>query len=473
MIVEYIREHFAQKTKRNQSYNHNARRVAGFNSIFATASIDAAKRYYAEFRRQQANLPESQRLKVGIIYSFAANEDIEQGGLLPEEEFEVDGLDSSSRDFLESAIQDFNSIFGSNWDSSADKFQGYYQDLSRRLKQREIDIVIVVNMFLTGFDATTLNTLWVDKNLRQHGLLQAYSRTNRILNSVKAYGNIVSFRDLEEATNDAISLFGNKEAGGIVLLKSFGEYFAKYEEFLTALTAEFSPGQLITGESAEKRFVETWGALLRLRNILQAFDEFAEQDTLTPYDAQEYQSAYLEIYARVRANEGSEKESILDDVVFEIELIKQVEINVDYILMLVRKYQEKNGGVPANKELREEVMRAVESSYSLRSKKDLIEIFINNLTLVGDVDSSWRDFIESQKELELEKIILDENLKPSETREFVTQAFRDGTVQTAGTAIAGILPPISKFSPTGENAAKKQKVIDRLVDFLDRFLGIG
>ena len=473
MIVEYIREHFAQKTKRNQSYNHNARRVAGFNSIFATASIDAAKRYYAEFARQQADLPEFKRLKVGIIYSFAANEDIEQGGLLPEEEFEVDGLDASSRDFLDSAIQDFNSMFGSNWDSSADKFQGYYQDLSRRLKQREIDIVIVVNMFLTGFDATTLNTLWVDKNLRQHGLLQAYSRTNRILNSVKSYGNIVSFRDLEQATNDAISLFGNKEAGGIVLLKSFGEYFAKYEEFLTALTTEFAPGQLITGESAEKRFVETWGALLRLRNILQAFDEFAEQDQLTPYDAQEYQSTYLEIYARVRANQDSEKESILDDVVFEIELIKQVEINVDYILMLVRKYQEKNGGVPANKELREEVMRAVESSYSLRSKKDLIETFINNLTLVGDVDSSWRDFVESQKELELEKIILDESLKPSETREFLTQAFRDGAVQTAGTAIAGILPPMSKFSPSGENVIKKQRVIDLLIAFLDRFLGIG
>jgi type I restriction enzyme R subunit len=473
MIVEYIREHFAQKTQRNQSYNHNSRRVAGFNSLFATASIDAAKRYYAEFSRQQADLPEAQRLKVGIIYSFAANEDIEQGGLLPEEEFEVDGLDSSSRDFLDAAIKDFNAMFGSNWDSSADKFQGYYQDLSRRLKHREIDLVIVVNMFLTGFDATTLNTLWVDKNLRQHGLIQAYSRTNRILNSVKAYGNIVSFRDLEQATNDAISLFGNKEAGGIVLLKSFGEYFEKYEEFLTSLTEEFTPGQLITGEDAEKRFVETWGAILRLRNILQAFDEFEGTDRLTPFDAQEYQSTYLEIYARIRATEDAEKTSILDDVVFEIELIKQVEINVDYILMLVRKYQEKHGGAPADKELREEVLRAVESSYSLRSKRDLIELFINNLTLVGDVDSSWRDFIESQKEVELEKIILDENLKPTETREFVAQAFRDGSVQTAGTAIAGILPPISKFSPTGENALKKQKVIDLLITFLDRFLGIG
>ncbi len=472
MIVQYIREHFAQKTQRNQSYNHNTGRVAGFNSLFATASIDAAKRYYSEFRKQQAELPEAQRLKVGIIYSFAANEEIELGGLLPEEEFEVDGLDASSRDFLDAAIKDFNSMFGSNWDSSADKFQGYYQDLSRRLKHREIDLVIVVNMFLTGFDAATLNTLWVDKNLRQHGLLQAYSRTNRILNSVKAYGNIVSFRDLEQATNDAISLFGNKRAGGIVLLKSFGEYFEKYQEFLTSLTEEFTPGQLITGEEAEKRFVETWGAILRLRNILQAFDEFSSKDRLSAFVAQEYQSAYLEIYARIRAKEDAEKTSILDDVVFEIELIKQVEINVDYILLLVRNYQEKHGGAPADKELRDEVLRAVESSYSLRSKRDLIELFINNLTLVGEVDSSWRDFIESQKEVELEKIILDENLKPTETREFVAQAFRDGSVQTAGTAIAGILPPISKFSPTGENALKKQKVIDLLITFLDRFLGI-
>lgn len=473
MIVQYIREHFSQKTQRNQSYNHNARRVAGFNSLFATASIDAAKRYYSEFKRQQADLPEAQRLKVGIIYSFAANEDFEQGGLLPEEEFEVDGLDASSRDFLDAAIKDFNTMFGSNWDSSADKFQGYYQDLSRRLKHREIDLVIVVNMFLTGFDATTLNTLWVDKNLRQHGLLQAYSRTNRILNSVKAYGNIVSFRDLEQATNDAISLFGNKEAGGIVLLKSFGEYFAKYDELLTSLATEFAPGHLIVGEDAEKRFIEIWGAILRLRNILQAFDEFEGQDRLTPFDAQEYQSTYLEIYARVRATEDADKASILDDVVFEIELIKQVEINVDYILMLVRKYKEKHGGVPADKELREEVMRAVESSYSLRSKRDLIEIFINNLTLVGDVDVGWRDFIESQKEVELEKIILEENLKPDETRAFVSQAFRDGSVQTAGTAIAGILPPVSRFSPSGEGAIKKQKVIDLLIAFLDRFLGIG
>ena len=472
-VVGYIREHFAQKTKRSQSYNHNARRVAGFNSLFATASIDAAKRYYLEFAKQQEGLPDAQKLKVGIIYSFAANEDLEQGGLLPEEQFEIDGLDAGSRDFLDNAITDFNGMFGSNWSTSADGFQGYYKDLSRRLKNREIDLVIVVNMFLTGFDATTLNTLWVDKNLRQHGLIQAFSRTNRILNSVKAYGNIVSFRDLDQATNDAIALFGDKDAGGIVLLRPYLEYFNQYIEHVEALTGEFTPGQLVTGEAAEKRFVEYWGAILRLRNILQAFDEFEGNDRLTPFDVQEYQSTYLEIYARVRGGEESDKESILDDLIFEIELIKQVEINVDYILMLVHKFRETHGDGPVDQELREEVMRAIDASYTLRSKRDLIEMFINSLSVASDIDSSWRDFIEAQKEVELEAIILSENLKPSETREFVAQAFRDGAIQAAGTAITSILPPVTKFSPSGEHSLKKQSVIEKLAAFLDRFLGLG
>lgn len=472
-VVDYILKNFERKTKRNQSFNHNARRIAGFNSLFATASIDAAKRYYLDFARQQQDLPEAQRIKVGLIYSFGANEAVEEGGLLPEEEFEVGNLDVSSRDFLDDAIRDFNTMFGTSWDTSSDKFQSYYKDLSKRLKNREIDLVIVVNMFLTGFDATTLNTLWVDKNLRLHGLVQAFSRTNRILNSVKTYGNIVTFRDLESATNDAIALFGNKDAGGIVLLRPYKEYFDQYVDFVNSLTAEFSPGQLITGEAAEKRFVETWGSILRLRNILQSFEEFEGDTNLTPFDVQEYQSTYLEIYARVRGGQDAEKESILDDVVFEIELIKQVEINVDYILMLVRKYQEKNGGVPADKELREEILRAIDASVTLRSKRDLIEAFINNLTLVGDVESSWRDYIEAQKEVELDAIITDENLKPTETREFVAKAFRDGQIQTAGTAITAILPAQSRFTPDGEHGLKKQTVIEKLQAFLDRFLGLG
>ncbi|WP_198013140.1 type I restriction endonuclease subunit R [Citrifermentans bremense] len=228
-VVSYIRDHFDQKTKRTASYRHDGKRLAGFNSLFATASIDAAKRYFAEFAEQEKELPSARRLKVGLIYSFAANEE-EADGLLNEEEFEAEGLDQSSRDFLDAAIRDYNALFGTSFDTSAEKFQNYYKDLSLRLKKRELDLVVVVNMFLTGFDATTLNTLWVDKNLRAHGLIQAYSRTNRILNSVKTYGNIVSFRDLEHETNDALALFGNNDAKGIVLLKPYAEYYKEYQQ---------------------------------------------------------------------------------------------------------------------------------------------------------------------------------------------------------------------------------------------------
>ena len=228
-VVGYTREHFDQKTKRAEHYSLQGKRVHGFNALFATASIDAAKRYYTEFRQQQQDLTPDQRLKIGMIFSYAANEDVGDD-YLDEEGFETSSLDQSSRDFLDAAIQDYNAMFGASFDTSSDKFQNYYKDLSLRLKNREIDLVIVVNMFLTGFDATTLNTLFVDKRLVNHGLIQAYSRTNRILNSVKTYGNIVSFRDLEEETNEAIALFGNRDARGIVLLKPYGDYYAEYAD---------------------------------------------------------------------------------------------------------------------------------------------------------------------------------------------------------------------------------------------------
>ena len=312
--------------------------MAGFNSLFATASIDAAKRYYTEFATQQdRHCRARQRLKIGLIYSFAANEE-DGDGFLGEEEFETGALDASSRDFLEAAIKDYNAMFGTSFDTSADKFQNYYKDLSLRLKNRELDLAIVVNMFLTGFDATTLNTLWVDKNLRQHGLIQAYSRTNRILNSVKTYGNIVSFRDLEQATNDALALFGNEDARGIVLLKPYGDYYGEYEkqvaELPAVLPARAAP---ITGEASQKAFIALFGAILRLRNILTSFDEFTGHEIISPRDFQDYQSIYLDLYAEFRTANQAEKESINDDVVFEIELIKQVEVNVDYILALVEK----------------------------------------------------------------------------------------------------------------------------------------
>src|SRR6185437_16014343 len=290
-VVGYIREHFDQKTKRSATYKHEGRRLAGFNSLFATASIDAAKRYYREFAQQQKDVPQGRRLKIGLVYSFAPNEDI-AGGLL-DEQFETAGLDQDSRDFLDAAIVDYNAFFGTSFDTSADKFQNYYKDVSQRLKKRELDMVIVVNMFLTGFDATTLNTLWVDKNLRAHGLIQAYSRTNRILNSVKTYGNIVSFRDLEQPTNDALALFGNKDAKGIVLLKPYGEYYTDYEGLVDELMSRFPVGQTIVGERAQKDFIKLFGAILRLRNILTAFDEFAGNEILTARDFQDYQSTYL------------------------------------------------------------------------------------------------------------------------------------------------------------------------------------
>ena len=262
---------------------------------------------------------------------------------LDEEGFETGALDQSSRDFLEAAIQDYNALFGTSFDTCSDKFQNYYKDLSLRLKNREIDLVIVVNMFLTGFDATTLNTLFVDKRLVNHGLIQAYSRTNRILNSVKTYGNIVTFRDLEEETNDAIALFGNKDAKGIVLLKPYAEYYDEYAEKVQELLEQFPLGQPIIGESAQKAFIALFGQILRLQNILTTFDDFAGNEILTERQSQDYRSVYLDLYAEFRKDATAEKESINDDVVFEIELIKQVEINVDYILMLVQKYREASG----------------------------------------------------------------------------------------------------------------------------------
>lgn len=469
-IVGYIREHFDQKTKRAASYKMHGKRLAGFNSLFATASIDAARRYYSEFKAQQAALPAAQQLKVGLIYSFAANEG-DPDGLLGEEEFETEGLDQSARDFLEAAIQDYNALFGTSFDTSADKFQNYYKDLSQRLKTRELDLVIVVNMFLTGFDATTLNTLWVDKNLKAHGLIQAYSRTNRILNSVKTYGNIVSFRNLEDATNDALALFGNKDAKGIVLLKPYAEYYKEYQKRIEELIEKFPLGQAIVGEAAQKAFIKLFGSILRLKNILTAFDDFAGNEILSQRDFQDYQSLYLNLYAEFRSASEAEKESINDDVVFEIELIKQVEINVDYILMLVEQYLKKKG-TGEDKEIRANIERAVNASPSLRNKKDLIEQFVEAVSTKGKVDAQWQAFVVAKKAEELERIIQDENLNAEEARAFIDNAFRDGAIPTAGTAITKILPPVSRFSKDNGHGRKKQTVLDKLAAFFERYFGL-
>jgi len=408
---------------------------------------------------------------VAIIYSYATNEAVEEGAL-GDEGFDTDHLDKSSRDFLDSAIVEYNAIFKTTFSTNGDGFQNYYKDLSMRMKNREVDLVIVVDMFLTGFDATTLNTLWVDKNLRLHGLIQAFSRTNRILNSVKTYGNIVSFRDVEQQTNDAIALFGNKDANGIVVLKPFGEYFNEYAETVTELLQAHPLGQPIIGEASQKAFIALFGHILRLLNILTSFDDFAGNEMLTDRQGQDYRSIYLDLYAEVRKGNVAEKESINDDIIFEIELIKQVEINVDYILMLVVKYREKRGDGD-DKEIRAEIIRAVDSSPSLRNKKDLIEEFVDSVSASGEVDAEWRAYIDAKRIAELEEIINSESLKPEETRDFVEKAFRAGGIQTTGTAVTKILPPVSPFAADGGRGEKKQRVLTRLDEFFERFFGLS
>lgn len=490
-IVAYTLEHFDQKTKRQTSYEHRvvtnveeatrtrrraeaaieARRIRGFNALFATASIDAARRYYNEFQRQQQDVPPAQQLKIGLIYSYGANE-ATADGILDDEAFDTDALSDDARTFLEDAIQDYNDMFGTSYDTTADKFQNYYKDFSQRLKNRELDMAIVVNMFLTGFDATTLNTLFVDKNLRSHGLIQAFSRTNRILNSVKTYGNIVAFRNLEDETNAALELFGNKDARGVVLMQPFGDYYRDYAEAVNELLQRFPLGEPIIGEQAQKDFIELFGSILRLENILTSFDDFAGKELLTARQSQDYLSVYLNLYAEFRNNSSAEKEAINDDVVFEIELIKQVEINVDYILMLVEKYRERFGD-GQDVEIRAEISRAVDASPTLRNKKDLIEAFVDDVSVDGAIDEEWQAFIAKKREAELAAIITEEHLRPDDARRFIDTAFRDGELRTSGTDITKVLPPTSRFTPDGGHAEKKRRVIERLTAFFDRFFTLS
>lgn len=501
-IVKYILEHFDQKTKRNgKTYSFRALRnieavatdktrgqvtevkdsvrLSGFNSIFAVSSIAMAKAYYLEFKRQMQDLPEAKRLHVATIFSYAPNEDVEDAnGMLGEENSDdTSQLDASSRDFLESAIKDYNALFKTHYDTSADRFQNYYKDLSLRMKNREVDILIVVNMFLTGFDATTLNTLWVDKNLVMHGLIQAFSRTNRILNSVKTYGNIVCFRNLEEETNKAIALFGDRNAGSIVLLKNYkayydgydedGKHHDGYEDLIAKLQAKFPLGQPIVGEQNQKDFIALFGAILRLRNILTSFDDFAGNELLSPRDMQDYQSNYIDLYQQLRSPKP-DKEVINDDIVFEMELIRQVEINIDYILMLVAKYHDSNC---EDKEILVDIRKAVDSSMQLRSKKDLIENFIATVNTATKVDDDWIKFVTEQKKTDLDTLIADEKLKPDETRKFVDNSFRDGVLKTTGTDVDRILPPVSRFGG-GNRAAKKDGIIAKLQAFFDKYFGL-
>lgn len=475
LVTQYIIDNFATKTKRGTTYRVGSERKRGFNALFATASIDAAKRYYNMFARLQAGMPEKDRLKVALIYSYGANDQPEDG-IIEDEGFDTDLLNARDRDFLEDAIADYNEMFSQNFDTSSKGFEGYFTDLSSKLKKQEIDLVIVVNMFLTGFDAPTLNTLFVDKNLQSHGLIQAYSRTNRILNTVKAYGNIVSFRNLEAETTAAISLFGNKDAGGIVILKPYGDYLSEYAQKIAELRAAYPDplGPLPAGEQAQREFVKIYGAILRLQNILTSFDEFQGADLLSERDKQDYKSRYVELYEEWKPKGDGEREDIRQDVIFEIELIKQVEVNVDYILMLVEERRKRTGDGD-DKEIRAEISRSINSSPTLRNKKDLIEHFVDTVSMDKSVQDEWRAFIASKKEEELAAIIADEKLVEAEARKFMESAFRNGEVRESGTAVVKILPPVSMFNRggSGSRAEQKNRVLRKLKQFFERFSGMG
>ena len=473
-IVSYILAHFAQKTLRNTHYTVQGQRLAGFNSILAVPSIPVAIQYYNELKKQQATSGDP--LTVAIIFSYNANEtEVEDG--LSEEQFDTNKLPASARDFLESAISDYNGMFKTNFDTSADRFQNYYKDLSMRMKNRQIDVLVVVNMFLTGFDATTLNTLWVDKNLRQHGLIQAFSRTNRILNAVKSYGNIVCFRDLQQQTEDAIALFGNKDASSIVLLKDYaayyhgysedGKHYPGYVELIARIEAAYPIGQRIEGASAENDFIMLFGMILRQKNILRTFDEFVGNEILSERAFQDYQSMYIDLYqGRAKPTIG-ERESILDDIVFEIELIRQVEITIDYILNLVKKFQDTKN---QDTDVRGAIEKAISASIQLRSKKELIDNFIATINSSTDIPSAWPVFVEAEMARELTQLIATEALHDAPTRQLVAYAFRDGTLKTSGTDFDGILPPMSRFGSARE--AKKQRVGDVLSAFFEKYAGL-
>ena len=494
LITDYIIDHFSSKTKTSESYvystlnnvvevakNENAkeikekRAVNGFNSIFAVSSIKMAKEYYEEFKKQQ--VLKNSNLKVALIYSYGVNG---EDGVIDENSESTEALSTDDRTFLDEAIKDYNKMFGTSYDTSSERFQNYYKDISLRMKNREIDILIVANMFLTGFDAKTLNTLWVDKNLKWHGLIQAFSRTNRILNSVKTYGNIVSFRNLEDRLNEALAKFGDENARGVVLLKPYkdyyfgydenGKHFDGYKELINKLTSEFAPGELMQSEQEQKEFIKLYGSILKVTNILSSFDEFKDEELLTEREKQDYHSVYIELYNEFRNKAKQEKTDVSEDVVFEMELIKSIEVNIDYILELVKKYHDSN---MEDKEILVTIQKTIMASPDLRNKKDLIMAFINSLDQNSSIYNDFETFMNSQKRQELDKIISEENLNREATYNFIERSFGNGRVETSGVEVSNLLPPMNMFTPNNDRGEKKNKVIDKLLDFFDKFFSIS
>ena len=475
IVTKYIIDLFADKTKQRK-----------FNSLFAVDSVKSAILYYNEFKKQLSQ-PGAPDLRVATIYTFNANEEeTDEWGMGGDENPEDVGTapDAQSRDALEQAIRDYNRMWTphTSYSTDGDKFQAYYKDVSLRMKKKEIDLLIVVGMFLTGFDAKTLNTLWVDKNLKLHGLLQAYSRTNRILNEVKNCGNIVCFRNLEDATNKSLAIFGDENAAGLVFMKSFEEYYSEgyaddkgnwhepYTELIKQLLETYPVEQManILDEEDKKAFIRLMGEILRLRNVLGAFDDFTEEVRIVDeMHYQDYLGWYNNYYDEYRKpSHGGEREDIRDDIVFEMELVKQVQVNIRYILDLVQQYHDSNC---QDKEIIVKIRKQMDASPDMRDKRELIEKFIQQMTPEkgADVGHDWETYIEEEKRKQLSKIIEEEHLKAAETEDFMERAFADGYVTETGTGIAHILPPSNPFLP--ESGEKKQTVIEKLKAYLNKF----
>ncbi|WP_305824341.1 HsdR family type I site-specific deoxyribonuclease [Massilia brevitalea] len=514
-ITQYILKNFRQKTHRLHAGNK------GFNAMFAVSSVDAAKLYYECFREQQKS--SDKPLKVATIFSFAANEEQDAIGDIEDESFDVSAMNSSAKEFLSAAIADYNALFKTNFSVDSNGFQNYYRDLAKQVKAKEIDLLIVVGMFLTGFDAPTLNTLFVDKNLRFHGLMQAYSRTNRIFDATKTFGNIVTFRDLEQATVDAITLFGDKNTKNVVLEKSYKEYMEGFTDAVTGearrgfmdvvqeLEARFPNPAAIEKEADKKAFAKLFGEYLRLENVLHNYDEFASLKELQSVDladptaveafkakhylsdedmtalqaitlpperkVQDYRSTYNDVRDWLRREKaGAQKEQSTidwDDVVFEVDLLKSQEINLDYILELIFEHNKK---IKSKSDLVDEVRRVIRASLGNRAKESLLVDFINQTDLdqIGDkasVIDTFFTFAQAEQQREAQELIASNNLNAEAARRYITTSLKREFASESGTELNAVLPKMSPLNP--QYLAKKQSVFQKIAAFVEKFKGVG
>jgi type I restriction enzyme R subunit len=514
-IAQYILQNYRIKTHRTQGNNR------GFNAMFAVSSVDAAKCYYEELNKLQKD--SDKPLKIATIFSFAANEEQSAIGEIVDENFEPSAMDVTAKEFLTKAINDYNAMFKTSYSVDSNEFQNYYRDLAKRVKNKEVDLIIVVGMFLTGFDAPTLNTLFVDKNLRYHGLIQAFSRTNRIYDATKTFGNIVTFRDLEQATIDAITLFGDKNTKNVVLEKSYKEYLEGFTDIITGearrgyvevvkeLNEKFPNPDEIVKEKDKKEFVKLFGEYLRIENILQNYDEFNHLKTLQTIDinnpeaveefkkthfisdedfatmqqiellkertVQDYRSTYNDIrdwLRREKSGKEPEKSTIdWDDVVFEVDLLKSQEINLDYILELIFEHNKKN----KNKtDLIDEIRRVIRASVGNRANEILVVDFINETDLdtlqdKATVIDSFFVFAQNKQKEEAQELIREENLNEEAAKRYITASLKREYASENGTELNALLPKMSPLNP--QYLTKKQSVFQKLVSFVEKYKGVG